>query len=56
MKIEELVIILENRIKTLKSQRESAHLQGNLEWIIELDNQINENETTLSKVKTLINE
>jgi len=52
MKIDELIIILENKIKTLKAQRESAHLEGNLEWLISLDNQIIETEATLARIKS----
>jgi hypothetical protein len=52
MKIDELIIILENKIKTLKAQRESASFEGNLDWIIILDNQIIETEKTLAKIKS----
>lgn len=51
MKIEEVVFILENRIKTLNQQRDNAVMSGNLELVNQLDVEIIETQNTLDTLK-----
>lgn len=51
MKIEEVVFILENRIKSLQQQRDSAVMSGNLESVNLIDIQLIETNNTLMALK-----
>lgn len=51
MKIEEIIFILENRIKTLQQQRDNAVMSGNLELVVQLDVEITETQNTLETLK-----
>lgn len=51
MKIEEIIFILENRIKSLLQQRDNAVMSGNLEIVTQLDIEIAETQNTLDTLK-----
>jgi hypothetical protein len=51
MKIEEIIFILENKLKTLEQQRSCAVLNGDLEAVVLIDNQINDTTVTLTLIK-----
>lgn len=54
MEIQEIIAILENRLKSLQSERERAVLQGNLESVTQIDINILKTRDTLDKLKVLI--
>jgi hypothetical protein len=47
MKIEEVIFILENKVRTLEQQRSAAISAGDLASVIVIDTQITETKTTL---------
>lgn len=51
MKIDEIIFILENRIKALQQQRDNAVMSGNLELVVQLDVEITETQNTLETLK-----
>jgi hypothetical protein len=51
MKIEEIIFILENKIKNLEQQKNIAVLAGDLEMVTVIDIQIVETQITLDKLK-----
>lgn len=51
MKIEEIIFILENRIKALQQQRDNAVMSGNLELVTQIDIEITETQNTLDTLK-----
>jgi hypothetical protein len=51
MKLEEIIFILENKLKTLEQQRSTAVTNGDLEIVISIDLQINETVDTLNLLK-----
>jgi hypothetical protein len=51
MKIEEIVFILENRIKSLTQQRDNAVMSGNLELVNQIDIELTETQNTLNTIK-----
>lgn len=53
MKIEEIIFILENRIKALQQQRDNAVMGGNLELVVQLDVEITETQNTLQTLKNV---
>lgn len=52
MKIEEIIFILENRIKSLTQQRDNAVMSGNLELVAQIDIELIETQNTLSSLKS----
>jgi hypothetical protein len=52
MTLEEIIFILENKIKSLEQQRNSAVLAGDLEMVTLIDNQIVETKISLDKIKS----
>ena len=53
MKIEDIIFILENKIKNLEQQKNVAILAGDLEMVTAIDIQIVETQVTLDSLKTL---
>lgn len=51
MRIEEIVFILENKIKNLEQQRSTAVINGDLNMVIAIDLQIDETKITLDTLK-----
>jgi len=51
MKIEEIVFILENKIKNLEQQKNAAIMAGDLEMVTAIDIQIVETQITLDTLK-----
>lgn len=51
MRIEEIIFILENKIKNLEQQRSIAVSNGDLELVILVDNQLLEAKNTLDMLK-----
>jgi len=51
MKIEEIIFILENKIRTLEQQRSMAVTNGDLQAVTLIDTQINETIITLDSLK-----
>lgn len=51
MKIEEIIFILENKIKNLEQQKNVAVMAGDLEMVTVIDIQIVETQITLDKLK-----
>lgn len=51
MKLEEIIFILENKIKHLEQQRTIAVVNGDLEMVVAIDVQLIETKTTLDKLK-----
>lgn len=51
MKLEEIIFILENKLKTLEQQKSMAINNGDLEVVISIDLQINETKDTLNSLK-----
>jgi hypothetical protein len=51
MKIEEIIFILENKIKNLEQQKNIAVMAGDLEMVTTIDIQIVETQITLDKLK-----
>jgi len=51
MKIEEIIFILENRIKNLEQQKNAAVMAGDLEMVTAIDMQIVETTITLDTLK-----
>jgi hypothetical protein len=51
MKIEEIIFILENRIKSLTQQRDNAVMSGNLELVNQIDIELTETQNTLNTIK-----
>lgn len=51
MKIEEIIFILENRIKALNQQKDNATMTGNLELVNQLDIELTETQNTLNVLK-----
>jgi hypothetical protein len=51
MKIEEIIFILENKIKNLEQQKNIAVMAGDLEMVTVIDIQIVETQITLDKLK-----
>ena len=54
MKIEEIIFILENKIKNLEQQRSAAVLSGDLELVVFIDTQLVETKNTLDTLKNSI--
>lgn len=52
MKIEEIIFILENRIKALHQQRDNAVMSGNLELVNQIDIELTETQNTLNTIKS----
>lgn len=52
MKIEEIIFILENRIKSLAQQRDNAIMSGNLELVNQIDIEVTETQNTLDRLKS----
>jgi hypothetical protein len=53
MAVDEIIIIVENRLVTLRSARALAVAQGNLEYVTSLDAEIAETQNTLAALNTL---
>lgn len=51
MKIEEIIFILENKVKTLEQQKSIAILNGDLEIVVSIEEQINETNIALNSLK-----
>lgn len=51
MKLDEIIFILENKIKNLEQQRSIAVMNGDLEMVTVIDLQIVETQTTLDTLK-----
>jgi hypothetical protein len=51
MKIEEIVFILENKIKNLEQQKNTAILSGDLEMVTAIDIQMVETQISLDSIK-----
>jgi len=51
MKIEEIIFILENKIKNLEQQKNAAIMAGDLEMVTVIDTQIVETQITLDRLK-----
>ena len=51
MSIEEIIIILENKIKSLEKLKNSAQEAGELSDVIRLQTEIDETTMTLNKIK-----
>ena len=51
MKIEEIIFILENKIRTLEQQKSTAVTNGDLQAVTLIDTQINETIITLDSLK-----
>jgi hypothetical protein len=51
MKIEEIIFILENRIKNLEQQKNAAVMVGDLEMVTAIDIQIVETQISLDSIK-----
>jgi hypothetical protein len=51
MKIEEIIFILENRIKSLMQQRDNAIMSGNLDIVNQIDAELVETQNTLETLK-----
>jgi len=51
MKLDELIFILENKIKTLEQQKNIATLSGDLEVITLIDSQLIETQITLDSIR-----
>jgi hypothetical protein len=51
MKIEEIIFILENRIKSLTQQRDQAVMSGNLELVVQIDIELLETQNTIDSLK-----
>jgi hypothetical protein len=51
MKIEEIIFILENKIKNLEQQKNIAVMAGDLEMVTTIDIQIVETQITLDTLK-----
>jgi hypothetical protein len=54
MSLDEIVLVVGNRIETLRSQRVLAVAHGDLARVSELDADILETESTLSQLLTLL--
>lgn len=52
MKIDEIIFILENRIKALQQQRDNAVMSGNLELVNQIDIELTETQNTLNTIKS----
>lgn len=52
MKIEEIIFILENRIKALQQQRDNAVMSGNLDLVNQIDIELTETQNTLNTIKS----
>jgi hypothetical protein len=53
MTIEEIIVILQNKVTGLRGSRSALVQQGNLRAIIDIDNDILSTEGTLEKLKSL---
>jgi hypothetical protein len=53
MKISNIIEMLENKVIFLKNQRVMLHSLGDLSGVINLDNEIEETETTLTQLLEL---
>jgi hypothetical protein len=53
MTIEEIIVILQNKITVLQGARIAFVNQGNLQAVIDIDNDILSTEGTLEKLKSL---
>lgn len=51
MKIEEIIFIIENRIKALVQQRDNAVMSGNLDLVAQIDIELTETQNTLDILK-----
>lgn len=51
MKIEEIIFILENKVKTLEQQKSIAIVNGDLEIVVSIEEQINETNIALNSLK-----
>lgn len=51
MKVEEIIFILENRIKSLIQQRDNAVMSGNLDIVNQIDAELIETQNTLDTLR-----
>jgi hypothetical protein len=54
MKLEEIIFVLENKIKSLEQQRGTAVLNGDLEVIAIIDTQLIETQTSLDSIRNRV--
>jgi hypothetical protein len=52
MKIEEIIFILENKVRNLEQQRSMAVTNGDLEAVVLINSQIEETNITLNSLKS----
>ena len=55
MKIEQVLAILQNRVVTLNSLKSSATGSGDLEKVIQVENELSDTLDTIEKIKNTIN-
>jgi hypothetical protein len=54
MSLDEIIMVVGNRLETLRSQRTLAVTQGDLTRVAALDAEVSETEATLTKLRTLL--
>jgi hypothetical protein len=53
MTVQELILLVENRIRYLETMRKSAADGGDIYGVVEADKQLSETQLTLNQLKTL---